>query len=143
MTWTYFFRRLLQNPTYYGLEAVGQADLNSYLTALVGKCLDELELSYCVERDDEERDGGRGLYPTVLGRIASYYYLAHQTVQHFRDSLQPEMTSAQVLQASVRLSFSLDSRTNCNELSVSWILNCFIFIFFQCFLSVFLQQKII
>jgi replicative superfamily II helicase len=100
MTWTYFFRRLLQNPTYYGLEAVGPTDLNSYLTGLVGRCLDELELSYCVERGDEEVDGGRGLYPTVLGRIASYYYLAHQTVQQFRDSLQPEMTTAQVLQAS-------------------------------------------
>jgi activating signal cointegrator complex subunit 3 len=24
MTWTYFFRRLVQNPTYYGLEGVDQ-----------------------------------------------------------------------------------------------------------------------
>ena len=98
MTWTYFFRRLVQNPSYYGLEGVGQADMNSFLTGLVGKSLDELELSYCLERDED----GRGVYATVLGRIASYYYLAHQTVQHFRDSLRPDMTSAQVLQVRTK-----------------------------------------
>ena len=94
MTWTYFFRRLVQNPTYYGLEGVEQADVNGYLTGLVGKALGELEQSYCLERAED----GRGVYATVLGRIASYYYLAHQTVHHFRESLQPDMTSAQVLQ---------------------------------------------
>jgi hypothetical protein len=37
----------------------------------------------------------------VLGRIASYYYLAHQTVHHFRESLQPDMTTAQVIQVRI------------------------------------------
>ncbi len=97
MTWTYFFRRLVQNPTYYGLEGAGQADMNVYLTGLVGRTLEELELSYCLEREED----GRGVYATVLGRIASYYYLAHQTVHHFRESLQPDMTTAQVIQVRI------------------------------------------
>jgi hypothetical protein len=27
MTWTYFFRRLVQNPTYYGLEGIDQVQI--------------------------------------------------------------------------------------------------------------------
>lgn len=97
MTWTYFFRRLVQNPSYYGMEGIKDEDLNSFLTSTVGKCLDELELSYCIETDDD----GRGLYSTVLGRISSYYYLAHQTVQHFQDNLTPEMETKDALQVLV------------------------------------------
>ena len=47
MTWTFFFRRLLQNPSYYGMEEVEDQGLNTFLSGVVGKALDELELSYC------------------------------------------------------------------------------------------------
>ena len=97
MTWTYFFRRLVQNPSYYGMEGLEDMDLNSFLTETVGNCLDQLEMSYCIESDDD----GRGLYSTVLGRIASYYYLAHQTVQHFQDNLKPELTTSEAIQVLV------------------------------------------
>ena len=97
MTWTYFFRRLVQNPSYYGMEGMEPEDVNSFLTATVGKCLDELEMSYCIESDED----GRGIYSTVLGRISSYYYLAHQTVQHFQDNLTPNMSNAEAIQMLV------------------------------------------
>lgn len=32
MTWTYFFRRLVQNPSYYGMEGLEAEDVNSFLT---------------------------------------------------------------------------------------------------------------
>lgn len=97
MTWTYFFRRLVQNPSYYGMEGIQEEDMNLFLTMTVGKCLDQLELSYCIESDDD----GRGIFSTVLGRISSYYYLAHQTVQHFQDNLQPDMSTKDALQVLV------------------------------------------
>ena len=97
MTWTYFFRRLVQNPSYYGMEGIEDIDLNNFLTETVGKCLDQLEMSYCIESDDD----GRGIYSTVLGRIASYYYLAHQTLQHFQDNLTPQLTTLEAIQALV------------------------------------------
>ena len=97
MTWTYFFRRLVQNPTYYGMEGIQEEDLNRFLTSTVGKCLDQLEFSYCIETDDD----GRGIYSTVLGRIASYYYLAHQTVQHFQDNLADDLSTNEALQVLV------------------------------------------
>ena len=97
MTWTFFFRRLLQNPSYYGMEEVEDQGLNTFLSGVVGKALDELEMSYCLETDED----GRTVYSTVEGRIASFYYLAHTTLQHLRDSLKEDMTTEEVLQTLV------------------------------------------
>ena len=94
MTWTFFFRRLLQNPSYYGMEEVEDQDLNTFLSGVVGRALDQLELSYCLQTDED----GRTVHSTVEGRIASYYYLAHTTLQHLRDSLKEDMTTEEVLQ---------------------------------------------
>ena len=35
ITWTYFFRRLMRNPSYYDLESVDHKSVNAYLSALV------------------------------------------------------------------------------------------------------------
>jgi activating signal cointegrator complex subunit 3 len=43
LTWTYFFRRLLQNPAYYGLEQLEPTDVNHYLTSLIYRSLSVLE----------------------------------------------------------------------------------------------------
>ena len=50
--------------------------------------------SFCVEYDDDDR----GLISTTLGRIASYYYLSHLTVQHFKDNLRHDMSTEDVLE---------------------------------------------
>lgn len=97
MTWTFFFRRLLLNPSYYGMEDVAEDGLNTFLSEVVGKALDELEMSYCLQTDED----GRTIYSTVEGRIASFYYLAHTTLQHLRDSLEEDMTTEKMLQTLV------------------------------------------
>lgn len=85
LTWTFFFRRLHKNPSYYGLEIsaeehstmVAQHVANEYMIELVNKSLDELAESKCVE-----------VFPngdvdsTPLGKIMSYYYLSHMTIRH-------------------------------------------------------------
>ena len=99
MTWTYFFRRLLQNPSYYGLAGVDASNINSFLTNVVDKTLATLAASYCIEFLDVEQGGkieGQ-VDATTLGRIASYYYLSHETVANFKDSLQPSMMMEDVL----------------------------------------------
>ena len=45
ITWTFFFRRLVQNPTYYGMEEQGEDGLNAFLSGVVGRALDQLEES--------------------------------------------------------------------------------------------------
>ena len=53
MTWTYFFRRLLKNPSYYGLENVNAKDLNNFLSNLVDDCLKQLADSKCISLNEE------------------------------------------------------------------------------------------
>jgi activating signal cointegrator complex subunit 3 len=39
----------------------------------------------------------RGVRPTSMGRIASFYYLSHQTMQHFQDNLRSDLNLEQLL----------------------------------------------
>ncbi|KAF4424886.1 RNA helicase [Fusarium acutatum] len=85
LTWTFFFRRLHKNPSYYGLEIsaeehnsiAAQQLANEYMIEMVSKSLNELADSKCVEvfpNGDVD--------PTPLGKIMSYYYLSHKTIRH-------------------------------------------------------------
>ncbi|XP_073959709.1 activating signal cointegrator 1 complex subunit obelus [Choristoneura fumiferana] len=84
LTWTYFFRRLLKNPSYYNLESLEPQDINYYLSNLVQTSLDALTGANCVEIEEDQRT----LQTTWMGRIASYYYLSHKTMAHFSRNLQ-------------------------------------------------------
>ncbi|RDA90463.1 hypothetical protein CP533_3932 [Ophiocordyceps camponoti-saundersi (nom. inval.)] len=84
LTWTFFFRRLHKNPSYYGLRLsadehdslAAQQLANEYMVDLVSGSLDELAESSCVQvfpNGDVE--------PTALGKIMSHYYLSHKTIR--------------------------------------------------------------
>ncbi|KAE9571004.1 putative helicase mug81 [Colletotrichum fructicola] len=85
LTWTFFFRRLHKNPSYYGLEIsaeehnsiAAQTMANDYMIEMIDKSLGELAKSSCVEvfpNGDVD--------PTPFGKIMSYYYLSHKTIRH-------------------------------------------------------------
>ncbi|KAI8617669.1 Sec63 Brl domain-containing protein [Chytriomyces sp. MP71] len=84
LTWTYFYRRLQMNPSYYGVEEVSPEGINKYMSALIEKTLNELAAAFCIEIE-------RDFYvkPTVYGRIASYYYLSYKTVGLMMRRLTP------------------------------------------------------
>nr|XP_026497272.1 activating signal cointegrator 1 complex subunit 3 isoform X1 [Vanessa tameamea]XP_026497273.1 activating signal cointegrator 1 complex subunit 3 isoform X1 [Vanessa tameamea]XP_026497274.1 activating signal cointegrator 1 complex subunit 3 isoform X2 [Vanessa tameamea] len=88
LTWTYFFRRLLKNPSYYNLESLESQDINYYLSNLVQTSLDALGNANCVEIEEDQRT----VHSTWKGRIASYYYLSHKTMAHFHVNLQSNLT---------------------------------------------------
>ena len=44
LTWTFLFRRLLRNPSYYGLQQAGPAELDAFLSGLVEETLCSLEV---------------------------------------------------------------------------------------------------
>lgn len=94
-TWTYFFRRLLRNPTFYDLDSIEPDDVNKYLSNLVQNVLDVLEGAGCVVCNEDERI----IMPTSMGRISSYYYLSYQTMRHFADTLKFNMSFEEVLRA--------------------------------------------
>jgi antiviral helicase SLH1 len=86
LTWTFFFRRLHKNPTYYGLEISAEEHHDNPMTArqlaadymieLVDKSLNDLAESDCVlVHSNGDVDS------TPFGKIMSYYYLSHLTVR--------------------------------------------------------------
>ncbi|GAB6024989.1 activating signal cointegrator 1 complex subunit [Chamberlinius hualienensis] len=93
LTWTYYFRRLLQNPSYYHLEEIKAEDVNRHLSKLVCKVLTDLQQAHCIDIGDD----GNSLCSTTLGCIASYYYLSHKTVKTFVEKLTPVMDLNELL----------------------------------------------
>uniref|UniRef100_A0A8D3C335 Activating signal cointegrator 1 complex subunit 3 n=1 Tax=Scophthalmus maximus TaxID=52904 RepID=A0A8D3C335_SCOMX len=89
LTWTYFFRRLVMNPSYYSLEDINHESVNKYLSDLVERSLRDLECSYCMEIKE--------VCPLTYGRIASYYYLKHQTIRMFKERLKAELPVHELL----------------------------------------------
>jgi len=49
LTWTYFFRRLLMNPSYYELVDTENDSVNKFLSGLVEDAVTQLDNSACVE----------------------------------------------------------------------------------------------
>jgi activating signal cointegrator complex subunit 3 len=56
LTWTYFFRRLLRNPTYYKLETLEPQDVNNFLSDLIQRSLSVLGEAHCISVDEVSYD---------------------------------------------------------------------------------------
>lgn len=82
LTWTFLYRRLTQNPNYYGLQGVTHRHLSDHLSELVEKTLSDLEQAKCVAVEDE-----MDTLPLNLGMIAAYYYINYATIELFSLSL--------------------------------------------------------
>lgn len=48
VTWTYFFRRLIMNPSYYHLDETTTNAVNKFLSDVVTNALTDLKNSYCI-----------------------------------------------------------------------------------------------
>ncbi|KAI9760134.1 MAG: hypothetical protein M4579_001854 [Chaenotheca gracillima] len=100
LTWTFFFRRLHKNPSYYGLEIsaeehntmAAQQLANDYMTELVDKSLNDLAESSCVAVDPNG-----DVDSTPLGKIMSYYYLSHKTIRYLVSQAKRNATFEDVL----------------------------------------------
>ncbi|KAJ2390085.1 Pre-mRNA splicing [Coemansia sp. RSA 2611] len=83
LTWTFLYRRLMQNPNYYGLQGTTHQHLSDYLSELIESTLADLSAARCVTVDDDEMD----VAPTNLGMISAYYQIRYVTVEMFALSL--------------------------------------------------------
>ena len=82
-TFTYFYRRLLANPSYYSLTDPTHDGLSQYLSDMVETTLKELGESKIVEFDED--DGS--VAPQNAAMIAAYYNISYITMQTFLLSL--------------------------------------------------------
>ncbi|KAL9104629.1 MAG: hypothetical protein Q9163_000433 [Psora crenata] len=100
LTWTFFFRRLHKNPSYYGLEISteeqnsthAQQLANDYMVELVDVSLGELAESGCIALHSNG-----DIDPTPLGKIMSYYYISHKTIRHIMKHATRNATFESVL----------------------------------------------
>ncbi|KAF9970658.1 activating signal cointegrator 1 complex subunit [Actinomortierella ambigua] len=92
LTWTYFFRRLQMNPSYYGVEDLTPQGVNTYLSDLIETTVSNLEKSHCVKVTDNFE-----IEPTSLGKICSFYYLMHPTIRHLQQQLRSDSTFEDLL----------------------------------------------
>lgn len=82
-TYTYFYRRLLANPSYYGLSDTSHEGLSTHLSELVENTLKELAEAKIIDLDEED-DSVSPLNPAM---IAAYYNISFITMQTFLLSL--------------------------------------------------------
>ncbi|EQL02923.1 Sec63 domain protein [Ophiocordyceps sinensis CO18] len=82
-TFTYFYRRLLANPSYYGLASTTHEGLSNYMSDLVETTLRELGDSKIIDFDED--DGS--VAPRNAAMIGAYYNISYITMQTFLLSL--------------------------------------------------------
>ncbi|XP_044714925.1 sec63 brl domain-containing protein [Hirsutella rhossiliensis] len=82
-TFTYFYRRLLANPSYYGLASTTHEGLSNFMSDLVETTLRELGESKIIDFDED--DGT--VAPHNAAMIGAYYNISYITMQTFLLSL--------------------------------------------------------
>ncbi|KAF7305029.1 putative ATP dependent RNA helicase [Mycena kentingensis (nom. inval.)] len=83
LTWTYFYRRMTQNPNYYNLHNVSHAHLSDHLSELVENTLNDLVNSKSIAIEDE-----MDVSALNLGMIAAYYNISYVTIEVYTLSLK-------------------------------------------------------
>ncbi|PBP27364.1 Sec63 Brl domain-containing protein [Diplocarpon rosae] len=82
-TFTYFYRRLLANPSYYSLTDTSHDGLSAHLSELVETTLKDLAETKIIDLDEDD-DSVTPLNPAM---IAAYYNISYITMQTFLLSL--------------------------------------------------------
>lgn len=93
--YTYLYVRMRRNPLSYGIiweELAAEPDLMSKRRQFITDAARELER--CKMARFDERSGN--LYVTDLGRVASHFYIRHDSIVTFNEHLKPQMTETEV-----------------------------------------------
>lgn len=83
-TYTYFYRRVMANPTFYGLTDTTQVGFSSYLSEMIESTLKDLADANIIEMDEEEDV----VTPLNAAMIAGYHNISFVTIQTLLLSLR-------------------------------------------------------
>ena len=67
--------------------------MNDYLKGLVNNSLGKLVKAKCIEFNSEDST----VNSTTLGRLASFYYLSHETLEYLNNALVPDLKIASLI----------------------------------------------
>ena len=84
MDWTFFARRVKNNPSYYGAMSNSDEDVEDYMRETVNACVAQLKKYQCVVASDDDLS----IHPTNLGHAASKYYLDPETPQQMQKGVK-------------------------------------------------------
>lgn len=93
--YTYLYIRMLKNPSIYGIpvdEVERDPSLQQRRTDLVHSAASILDKHNLIKYD---RKSGN-FQVTTLGRVASHYYVSHESMSIFDENLKPTMTDIEV-----------------------------------------------
>ncbi|WPK24137.1 hypothetical protein PUMCH_001397 [Australozyma saopauloensis] len=108
ITYTFFYCRLNQNPSFYGLKLQDESSLSEYLSELVEATLEDLEQASLIEiiepEDEDDEDEEEAISPLNGSMIASHYNVQFASMKQIRN-----------LSASSRLRNILEAITSASE----------------------------
>lgn len=127
LTWTFFARRVKQNPSFYGAESGSDEAVELFLLNVIKETVQKLKDFGCITTTSDEDDAS--LSPTILGNAASKFYLLCGTpkqmqlgVRHARklvvssieneEDLKPESTKSPAGMKSGMIPFTRSARTD-------------------------------
>lgn len=88
LTFTYFYRRLLANPSFYDVKDTSHLGISEFLSVLVESTLKELEEAKIIEIEESEDSEESGeeeeeIVPLNGAMISAYYNVSFNTVKEF------------------------------------------------------------
>lgn len=99
-TYTYFYRRLLANPSFYGLSDTSHEGLSTYLSEQVEGVLKELSEAKIIELDEEDDS----ITPLNAAMIAAYYNISFPSIQTLLMSLKKTSKLKSILEIATATS---------------------------------------
>lgn len=112
ITYTYFYRRIHANPTFYGVKDITPLGISSYLTDLVEAVIKDLTDSSIIEVEEVDLDNDNenedeleeSIAPLNGCLIASFYNVSFVTMQMFLSSLSKSSGLRSILETLCRAS---------------------------------------
>lgn len=92
LTWFFFYRRLPQNPNFYSLDGVSDAQLSDFLSTLIENTATDLQDAGAVAIDEQ------ALEPLNLGVLSAHLYIRVQTTKLFSLSITAKTKRRGLLQ---------------------------------------------
>lgn len=90
LNWTFFARRIIRNPSFYGAASGSPEDINAFYLKIVKMTLTNLKEHGCIRMNTESSsfEDDPLVFPTILGKAASSFYLQYQTPLQMQAGLQ-------------------------------------------------------
>lgn len=131
LSWTFFARRVKENPSYYGADSSSDEDVERFLLEVAKDVLSLLDVESCITIDGNMDETDSGVVPSSLGVAASDYYLTYRTPKQMQFGLtqcakmmmqdRKNISQGETYGATFQLRPLVRTR-NIDELSIAWLL---------------------